>query len=37
MVEFVLGRAATGKTSTVYKMIEEDIISNTKNVILLVP
>lgn len=37
MVEFVLGRAATGKTSTVYKMIEEDIKSNTKNVILLVP
>ena len=36
MINLILGKSKTGKTTTVYQMIEEDI-NNGKNVILFVP
>ena len=37
MLQFVIGPAASGKTTTVHKMIKKDVENNVKDVILLVP
>ena len=36
MINFILGKSKTGKTTHVYNMIEQDIVNNL-NVILFVP
>lgn len=37
MLQFIFGRAASGKTATVHEMIEKEIDAGEKDVILLVP
>ncbi len=37
MLQFVIGPAASGKTTTIHKMIKKDVEDNLKDVILLVP
>lgn len=37
MLQFVIGPAASGKTTTIHKMIKSDIENNVKDVILIVP